>query len=215
MQDRKPASVLSPEGFCFIINLDTTGEKERLEFQLMPDTITEGKTANYDNIPIIGRSLPYLGYSHSSPRQINLSLEFAALTRGESDADKYTPQWVQRQVRWLEAKVYPKYDDNWVYPPPRLLIVIGEAVGMTAVMTSCNTTWLKPWYRRNNQVFPMRAQVDCAFEEWGYNNDEYGHPFSVQEAEVGANQPYREGSGATEYFIPGQIFITPGGGGFF
>lgn len=198
--DRIAAKVLSPEGFCFILNLDPTGENDRLEFQLMPDTVTEGKTANYDTIPIMGRSLPYLGYSHSSSRQINLSLEFTALV-SEAEA-KHSVDWVQQQVRWLEAKVYPKYESNWVYPPPRLLVVVGEALGMTAVMTSCNTTWLKPWHRRGNIVLPMRAQVDCSFEEWGSNEDEYGHPFSVQEAEVGANQPYREGSGSAYFEIP-------------
>lgn len=190
-------SVLSPEAFCFLLNLNG-GSTDRLEFQLMPDTITESKQANYDTIPIIGRSLPYLGYSHSSSRQISLGLQFVALER----EGKYTPEWVKDRVRWLESKVYPRYDGNWVYPPSRLLLVIGKAIGMTVVMSSCSTTWMKPWYQTDNSVLAMRAQVDCAFMEWGYNDDKWGHPFGAEEALAGRNQPYEEGSGAVSFEIP-------------
>jgi hypothetical protein len=190
--------VLSPEGFCFIVDIDA-GNLDYIEFQLMPDTISESKGAQYDRVGIIGRSLPILGYANSSSRTMNLSLEFAALNRN----GQYSPSWIVEKVRWLESKVYPEYIEGWVYPPHKVLIMIGSVIGMTAVMTNCTTTWSKPWSQMSisgtslNQslelgILPFKAQVDCSFEECGKNNDTYGHPHGYAEAILGKNQAFQD-----------------------
>jgi hypothetical protein len=201
--DITAAKVLSPEGYCVTVDIDAGGP-DWLEFQLMPDTISENKTANYDPIAIIGRSLPILGYANSSSRSINLELEFAALNR----SGKYSPTWVKDQVRWLESKVYPEYESGWVYPPHRMQLIVGQALGMLCVMTSCTTTWSKPWTTSIVEPFAYRASVACSFQECGQNNDSFGHPHGWADAKSGMNQALG-GSGyifsTTYYEIPTNV----------
>jgi hypothetical protein len=176
------AKVLSPEAYCFILNKDTS-VADRLEFQLMPDSISENKAAMYNEVPIIGRSLPLIGYANSTSRMINITLRFAALNKEGT----YSPKWIEKQVRWLESKVYPRYEDSLTYPPPRLLLVIGKALSMQCVMTSYNTTWMGPWTVEGGEARSYQAMVDVAFQEYGQNLD-IGHPFGHDEALSGENQ---------------------------
>jgi hypothetical protein len=188
---RGHARVLSPEAYCFILDLD--GD-DRLEFQLMPDIISENKSAMYHEVPIVGRSLPLLGYGSSTSRAMGLSLQFTAT----HPSGKYSPEWIVEQVRWLESKVYPEYEDGFVYPPHRLLVVVGVAIGMQAVMTSVNTAWMGPWAFTESTATPFRAQVDCQFQEYGMNEDEIGHPHDHAQAKSGENQRFEQ-SGSTQY----------------
>jgi hypothetical protein len=192
------ARVLSPEGYCFLLDIDAEGGENRLEFQLMPDTIGESKAALYNEVPIVGRSLPLIGYSSSSSRMVALTLQFAAL----SADGKYTMEWVEKQVRWLESKVYPTYRDGYTFPPPRLLLNIGKAFAMQCVMLSYNTGWLGPWRVDGDSVRPMRATVDIQLQEWGLNDAASGHPHSTEEARAGSNQAWETGSGVTYVDIP-------------
>jgi hypothetical protein len=178
------ARVLSPEQYCFLINKETNSS-DRLEFQLMPDAISENKSAMYNEIPIIGRSLPLLGYSSSSSRMVSLSLRFVSLN--EEGNGKYSPRWVEEQVRWLESKVYPRYEGAITYPPPRLDLFIGYALGMQCIMQSYNTTWMGPWAISEGGVArPFQAMVDIQLQEYGQNNDQY--PYGHASAESGDNQ---------------------------
>lgn len=182
--DYRPARTLSPEAYCFIIDLDSE-DQERLEFQLMPETFVDSKAAVYNEVAIIGRSIPYLGYSHSTSRNIGLSIQFVALTGGTA---KYSPTWVRKQVSWLEAKIYPTYKDGFVYPPHRLQLFLAESVGMQVVMTSCSVTWMGPWAIEGDSgsafgVQAFRAQADCQFQEYGANDGI--RPFGTDDAREG------------------------------
>jgi hypothetical protein len=189
------ARVLSPEAFCFILDTDSG---ERVEFQLMPESISESKSAMYNEVPIIGRSLPLLGYANSSARTMGIGLSFAALFA----EGKYSPSWVEEQVRWLESKVYPIYEDGYVFPPPRLLVVVGKAIGLQCIMNSVNTTWLGPWSVANQDAYAFRAQVDIQFQEYGMNEDAAGHPFDADDAKEGKNQSFERGGGTFYVDIP-------------
>lgn len=182
--DKAHARVLSPEAHCYIIDRK---DDSRLAFQLMPDAISESKSAQYNEIPVIGRSLPYLAYSSSTARTISLSLAFVALNR-EGSGGKYTTTWVKEQVRWLESKVYPEYLDGFTFPPHMLHIVIGSVIGLQAVMVSCTTTWTGPWDVTSDLARPFRAMVDCSFQEAGKNDDDMNHPHGFADALSGANQ---------------------------
>lgn len=182
--DKSHARVLSPEAFCFIIDMATD---DRLEFQLMPDAISETKTAIYNEVPILGRSLPLLGYSSSTSRQMGLALNFVALNSLKSGG-KYTVAWVKDQVRWLESKVYPEYVDGFVFPPPLLLLVIGGVIGTTVVMNSCTTTWMGPWDVSTGAAMPFRASVEVQFQEWGLNDGPTNHPHDHTDAKESKNQ---------------------------
>lgn len=191
------AKVLSPEAHCFILDI---ANGERLGFQLMPEPITESKSALYNEIPIIGRSLPLLGYAGSTSRSINLSLSFVALNK--PGAGKWDTAKVRDSVRFLEAKVYPVYKEGFTFPPPLLWLTIGNALGMQCIMTSCSTSWFGPWDASESHpnsnagdsggaevpASAFRATVDCALQEYGLNDDRAQHPQGHDLARKGWNQ---------------------------
>jgi hypothetical protein len=195
--DKDIAKVLSPEAFCYIIDRK---DSSRLEFQLMPDVISESKSAQYNEIPIIGRSLPHLGYAASSSRSIALTLSFVALNSPNSGG-KYTTDWVRDRVRWLESKVYPEYLDGFTFPPRMLNIGIGSVIGMQCVMTSCTTSWLGPWDVEGDLARPFRANVDCAFQEAGKNDDDMEHPHGFDHAISGRNQWVEVGGSTANMYV--------------
>jgi hypothetical protein len=194
------ARVLSPEAYCFILNKDSTDATDRLDFQLMPEGISESKSAMYNEVPIIGRSLPLIGYASSTSRMVNISLRFVSLNK----EGKYSPKWVEERVRWLESKVYPRYENNLTYPPPRLLLVVGKALSMQCVMTSYNTTWMSPWTVEGDEARAFQASVDVAFQEYGQNLD-IGHPFGHDEAKSGVNQGNTTATGEPYIQIPANV----------
>jgi len=173
MADR-PVTVMSPEPYCYIIDLET-GDK--CEFQLMPDVFGESKSANWDQIPIIGRSLPYLGYAHSGPRTASFTLLFHAI------GGKWTPVWVMEHVRFLKSLVYPDYQNGFTFPPHRAMLIVGEAIGMVCVAANVTTNWMGPWtFSDSGEAYPFRAEVTIDLIEWGANGDEFGHPHGVFDA---------------------------------
>lgn len=178
--DKSHAKVLSSEKYCYILDPE---ESEYVGFQLMPDSISESKAAMYNEVPIVGRSLPQLGYASSTARTVGLNLQFVALER----EGKYTTEWVKTQVRWLEAKTYPRYLDGFTFPPPGLRLIVGDVIGLQCVMTACTTTWLGPWDVSDEKASPFRAMVDIQLQEYGQNDvDDY--PFSHDDAMQGINQ---------------------------
>lgn len=206
--DRAHATVLSPEAYCFIVDLDSD-DQERLEFQLMPDMFADTKAAVYNEIAIIGRSLPLLGYSHSTSRTIGLSIQFAALTRPDKNGGgKYTPSWIRDRVSWLEAKIYPVYSDGFVYPPHRLLLSMAESVGMQVVMTSCSTSWTGPWAVDSYGAQAFRAQVDCQFQEYGANDGT--RPYGNNDAREGLHNTFGAKGDSMYFNIPLNL-SQPGG----
>jgi len=190
------AQVVSPEAYCFLMDLATGSI---LRFQLMPSSIAESKSASYTEIPVVGRSLPLLGYAYSSSRQMGLSLDFVALSKD----GLYTTDWVRNQVRWLEAKVYPRYLDGFTFPPPGLRLVIGNVIGMQCVMVSCSTSWNAPWAFEGRSAQPFRATVDIQLQEYGQNGQR-GYPFGHDEALSGANQNLGAG---VQYGAGGDVSI--------
>lgn len=188
--NEKFAKVLSSEAHCFLIDIRN---KDRLGFQLMPENISESKAAIYNEIPIVGRSLPLLGYAGSTSRSIALGLSFVALNR--PGAGPYDTAFVRKQVRWLEAKVYPIYNGGFTFPPPLLWLEIGQALAMQCVMTAVTTSWFGPWDHVNEGAegaakgaSSFRATVDCQFQEYGINDGDSKHPHGHEEAKTGANQ---------------------------
>lgn len=193
--DKSHAKVLSPEAYCYLLDLVN---ETILHFQLMPDSVSETKNALYTEIPIVGRSLPQVGYASSSSRSMGLELQFVALEK----EGKYTVDWVKQQVRWLESKTYPRYINNFTFPPPKLLLVVGNVIGVQCVMLSCSTNWMGPWAINGPDASPFRATVNIQLQEVGQNDDQWGYPFDHDEAFNSKNQTFlgtaTSGSGYVE-----------------
>ena len=64
-------------------------------------TLTDAKTAVYNNEAIIGRSTPLYTYSHSGDRTISLAMHFFVVDKGDAAKNlKY--------LRWIQSAVYPR-----------------------------------------------------------------------------------------------------------
>jgi hypothetical protein len=138
--------------------------KDVIPFQFMPDSITDSKSAVYNEIPIIARSVPVKSYSHSSSRIISFTLEFfAAPEQGLRILD---PLLLKTRIDALKALVYPDYGAFITKPPPRCLVHIGAQVAFLGTCKSVNVTYSNqsPW-TLNPVVLAHHAKVALSFEE--------------------------------------------------
>lgn len=107
---------LKPIPDCYI----DTGENGKIEFYSLPN-ITDGKSASYPEVQIMGRSAPLVTYSSSSSRTI--SLTFHLYVTRKSDIQKNN-----EIIKKIIALVHPEYDNT--YLPPRIAkIKCGKFLG--------------------------------------------------------------------------------------
>jgi hypothetical protein len=79
---------------------------------------------------------------------------------------------VIQAVSALRSLAYPDYSTarNFILPPSRVLLSLGDFLKMTSIVTSVSVTWQKPW----RDGIPMLAHVDLAFSSVPeYPNDCY------------------------------------------
>lgn len=150
-----------------ILELDT---RERLNFQFMPEHISDGGSAVWHSEPVLGRSEPYLSYEGSSSRQWGFDLKFVA----SMDAgDGGLPEDVVRKVNWLRALRYPEVADKLVLGPPVCWFVVGyNWIASRVVAQDVRVTYSSPWFGQSNDavdnrsvLYPMSATVSLTFLE--------------------------------------------------
>lgn len=118
------------------------GPKPRLNFQLMPDSISDYKTANWGDINVIGRAEPYRVYANSTPRTFAFSLKFIAST---SQGDAGVIAEVKNKVHFLQSLVYPTENAGIVDHPPVIFLIIGDFISSRCIAKTYNTRWSGPW----------------------------------------------------------------------
>lgn len=130
---------------CQLIDTETN---EALTFQMMPDGISDSKSVNWNNIEIIGRSHPVLGFASSGARTISLPLTFFALNGGgigpHRTEDQTSIDTVSKNLKFLLSLAYPDYSKG-VMPPHRCVLVLGEQVNMICVVADVNITYRSLW----------------------------------------------------------------------
>lgn len=151
--------------------------QQRIVFSYMPEGgFSDTKSANYEDILILGRQEPIRSYSSSSARAINFGLDFFATDDVLSD--------VLHRVEWLRSLVYPDVTDGPYSTmisklPPVILLSVGLLYRMRAIVKSVNVTWMEPWgvpaegYSTEmtlpplagGVIAPMHAKVDMSIEE--------------------------------------------------
>jgi hypothetical protein len=113
---------------------------DRIMFTYTFDAFDESKTASYNEVPIIGRSEPIFGYSHSNARTFNIPLTFVATDNPFEEIIK--PIWLIRS--W----VYPEYGTLDIpNVPPRVLLVMGNWLSQRCIATRVDIRYEKPWGR--------------------------------------------------------------------
>ena len=141
---------------CFIV--DTITPSTRVYFQMMPE-VTDSKSINWNQIDIIGRSHPILGYASSGPRTFSFTLSFFAHATNRDDTSQTR---IQANINFLLSLTYPDYSGGSVKPPHKCILHLGEQVHWPVVAQDISVTY-KPTGWLNN--LPVHAEVSCLFIE--------------------------------------------------
>lgn len=139
-----------------IIDLSNGGS---LRFHL-PDDITDSTPISWEDIAILGRSVPVKGYENSGPRTIGFELHFFA-GEGDHSTGNDPVDRMQADVAFLQSLVYPDYSKSFVLPPPNVLLSLGGILKLKCVCTGAEVTWKKPYTADGR---PMQAQVQMTFQ---------------------------------------------------
>lgn len=104
-----------------------TVTRERLEFQVNPDQITDSKSAQYATASVPGRNYPVYHWVSGEARKIELKLVFHS-------------REVKNRVAWLQSLIAPTYQDQTLVEAPHLVLLIVGALypGLTCLVRSVN-----------------------------------------------------------------------------
>lgn len=138
----------------------------RLRFQFL-ENIAEQAQPNYESIPVIGRSEPYVSYSGGNSRTISISLQFASSVTAGDRGDFDT---AMRNIRFLQALTHPSYTDGGImYPPPLCRLVLGRFIAARGVVTSASPSYPNV-FSGPESAFDYPIIAECAIEFTCVNN---------------------------------------------
>ena len=123
---------------CYIYNLD---DRQKLLFDHFPETVDESITANWEDVEILGRSVPIRTYSNSSGRSFSLTLNFSA-SMYQNDDGSYVG--LEIKLAFLRALVYPEYGEI-IRPAPKCILSIGQWLKMPCVISDLSISRKPPW----------------------------------------------------------------------
>lgn len=115
----------------YIVNLLTNS---RVEFELMPDELSDSNSAQFEDVSPLGRSGPLRAYSSSGPRAISFTLQLH---------NDYCKDGILNTVNKLKALTYPAYTGGNIMPP-KCLVRIGDMINCTATCDEVGVNWMKP-----------------------------------------------------------------------
>lgn len=184
-----------PSSFIIILNRGgDTLVKDTIPFQFMPNIIRDSKSAVYNDIPIIARSVPVKNYSYTSSRLMSFTLEFFVSPEQGMD---FSPRDIQSRIDLLRSLVYPDYSGFVVKPPSRCVVAIGDQTNFIGICKSVSVSYSNhsPW-DINPPILTHHATVDLTFEEV------LNIPLSSTEISMGTDAAPGEYSGT---FSPGGV----------
>lgn len=171
--------VIADPNEIYLPKEDSGKIKDRIQFTYLHDNFTESKAANYSSTAVLGRSEPIRGYVGSTPRTLNLQLAVPIEGDGlpmqpnlSGALDENYLQTVQTFKRKLEvldfirALVYPHYTEKTnrlTFPPPRVLVILGQWFSMLGIVTNFSMTHKSPW--ASQLMAPYLTEVNLAIEE--------------------------------------------------
>jgi len=134
-----PYAPLNPVDEVVLYDLVKPGLRE-IRVEYMPPSFSESKSANYAQVPILGRSEPLLGYQGSGPRVFTITLHFASMGQ-----DPWTD--VIKPIQLIRSWLYPDYTQDLPNIPPRVLFVVGAWLSSRCVAARADVTYHAPWGR--------------------------------------------------------------------
>jgi len=176
----KAGIFLAPARSVIDINLvELTG----VRWQVWPDEISDEKSVEWGNIPIIGRAEPIKTYFASRQRVFAFTLFFVA---SADSNDGGTAEDVRKKVNFLRSLTYPRRTPGGlVLTPPVAQLIVGDLISSRCVASTVRASYTGPWdtFQRVrsslgpfDQVYdesvgrpyfnlPIMAKVDMVLEE--------------------------------------------------
>lgn len=115
----------------------------------LPD-ISDGKSAVYNNEPIMGRSFPLYTYSHSADRTLNMQLHFYIIKEGDGQRNL-------EDLRRIQSAVYPRQGSGRApyLPPPVCTIKVNKILADQPICAQL-------------QSYSVKFPTDVAWDEETY-----------------------------------------------
>lgn len=170
--------------FIQIVDKNSKSRFQTLYFQNTPDELAATKSANINEVTILGRSEPIKTYGSSGPRSWTLELRFFADRPGEVSGDSDSKERVIKWTNWCESLVYPIYKNGISYGLPKLLFVFGNILAVNCICSNVSTQWQAPWELAGDEdenelvhdiIGPMQATVTLTLDQinvtpWGHDD---------------------------------------------
>lgn len=123
-----------------------------------------GEEANWEEVPIIGRSEPFQNYANTSARSWSLTFEFYAQgVNPNTNLTQAIEDEVLKPVHFLESLKFPiRKGNGMVADPATCFLIIGNLVRERVICISAEPKYMEPF--EPVTFLPMRAQVDCEFK---------------------------------------------------
>lgn len=149
-----------------------TGKVHEITFKILPE-ISDSKSAQYQDEPVIGRSFPVKTYSHSENRVISTKLHFVVLTHEDAYRNML-------HLRAIQSASYPREGDRDrpYLPPPICQIKVGRLLAadfLCVVLKSYNVSYPIDvvWYDVPEMLnvpgavssyIPYKFSIDCTWD---------------------------------------------------
>jgi hypothetical protein len=134
----------------------------RLEMKVLPD-ISDSKSANYSDEPLMGRSFPLKTYSHSDNRAIGMTVHM--IVSEPSDIE-----YNLKALRAVQSAVYPRHSmgDAPYIPPPICRIKCGrllaESDALCVILKQYNVKFPTEVAWDEASFVPFKFDIELSWE---------------------------------------------------
>lgn len=134
----------------------------RLRFQFIEMPIEESMDPQFEHVPTLGRSEPYVSYSGGENREVRLGLVFCSSV---DQGDNGHPSAAIQNIRWLQALTMPTYGDGGImYPPPLCRLILGRVINARGLVKSVGSPSYEAWTGDFNPFeYPLVARCNLQF----------------------------------------------------
>jgi len=122
--------------------------RDIIRFQTPPQTITDGKNADYNSKKVLGRSEPLRAYTGSDERSIQFELDYYWYQfGGQGNVGSWS--FIENNINKLKSLVYPQYGGatrTGYMPAQKVLFFFGQLYqGVPCIVKSVNVQHKAPW----------------------------------------------------------------------
>ena len=149
---------LTPESanaICYVAQLQTG---LWCPLPVVPEEVSEGISAKWDEIGVLGRSADFQAYGGTASRTLQFSLKLHADMLYVKNSAGTTPLDLAIVIDFLKGLCYPEYTSSLIKPPVTI-IKLADSIKMRGVVTSVNVTHQLPIRKMIRPGSPYNGQI--------------------------------------------------------